>query len=51
LFIQIIKFIDAVGSLESIDEITTVDRGILELKTAIEGLHAQVDGIHKKIDQ
>ncbi|KAF5365191.1 hypothetical protein D9758_005328 [Tetrapyrgos nigripes] len=48
---EIIKFVDATGSLERVSEITTVDRGILELKTAIEDLHAQVDGIHKKIDQ
>jgi hypothetical protein len=31
--------------------VTPVDRGILELKTAVSNLHAQVDSLHKKIDE
>ena len=32
-------------------EITAVDRGILELKSAVENLLAQVDNIQWKIDK
>ncbi|KAJ3851621.1 Snf7-domain-containing protein [Lentinula lateritia] len=31
-------------------EISGVDRGILELKTAVANLHAQIEGLQKKID-
>ncbi|THU96334.1 Snf7-domain-containing protein [Dendrothele bispora CBS 962.96] len=47
----IVKFLGTVGLMERDSEITAVDRGILELKTAVEGLHTQVDGIHKRIEQ
>ncbi|KIM87189.1 hypothetical protein PILCRDRAFT_815664 [Piloderma croceum F 1598] len=43
---EVIKFVDE----GQIAEITAVDRGILELKTAVENLHAQVDSIQRKID-
>ncbi|KAF5373095.1 hypothetical protein D9758_001492 [Tetrapyrgos nigripes] len=46
----IVKFVDHVSSTEQAREITAVDRGILELKSAVEGLHAQIDGIQQKID-
>lgn len=32
-------------------EITAVDRGILQLKTAVINLREQVDGIQNKIEQ
>jgi len=32
-------------------EVTGVDRGILELKTAVRNLREQVDNIQNKIDQ
>jgi len=41
-----IKFVDGAGS----STITVVDRGILELKTAVHNLRAQVDALHFKID-
>jgi len=44
---QVIKFVDEV----QIAEITAVDRGILELKTAVENLHTQVDSIQRKLDE
>ena len=44
---QVIKFVDEV----QIAEITAVDRGILELKTAVENLHTQVDSIQRKMDE
>jgi charged multivesicular body protein 7 len=32
-------------------EINPIDRGILELKSAVENLYAQVDGLQHKIDE
>lgn len=43
---DIIKFVGGTGS----STITVVDRGILELKTAVHNLRAQVDALHLKID-
>jgi len=43
---EVIKFVDGGQSAE----ITAVDRGILELKSAVDNLHAQVDSIQWKID-
>lgn len=48
--IQIIKFIDRQSSTEE-RMITAVDRGILELKSAIRNLHIQVDSIQTKMDE
>ena len=31
--------------------VNSVDRGILELKTAVQNLHVQVDGLQNKIDE
>ncbi|THH33948.1 hypothetical protein EUX98_g205 [Antrodiella citrinella] len=45
---ETIKFID---SSESNVEITAVDTGILELKTGVENLQAQVDDIQKRLVQ
>ncbi|KAI0321646.1 Snf7-domain-containing protein [Amylostereum chailletii] len=45
---EVIKFIDT--DAPETPEITAVDRGILELKTAVANLQSQVDGIHQKID-
>jgi charged multivesicular body protein 7 len=42
----VIKFVDASGT----PEITTVDRGVLELKTAVANLSTQIDHITVKID-
>ncbi|KAJ8586100.1 hypothetical protein M405DRAFT_772128 [Rhizopogon salebrosus TDB-379] len=44
---NVIKFVTA----DHDREITAVDRGILELKTAVRNLREQVDGIQNKIDQ
>lgn len=44
---QVIKFVDAGQSRE----VTAVDRGILELKSAVENLHAQIDNVQHKIDE
>lgn len=44
-----IKFV-AENSTEG-REITAVDRGILELKSAVGDLHAQVAGVQQKIDE
>ncbi|OBZ75418.1 hypothetical protein A0H81_04292 [Grifola frondosa] len=46
---EVIKFVDADSSQPA--EITVVDAGILELKCAVEKLHAQVDTLQQKIDQ
>ncbi|KAF5389917.1 hypothetical protein D9757_003686 [Collybiopsis confluens] len=42
---EIVKF-----SEDGQHEITAVDRGILELKSAVENLQAQIEGIQRKID-
>ncbi|KAJ3744830.1 Snf7-domain-containing protein [Lentinula detonsa] len=42
----IVKFIDNNAKAE----INAVDRGILELKTAVENLHTQIEGLQRKID-
>ncbi|KAG1827170.1 Snf7-domain-containing protein [Suillus subaureus] len=44
---DVIKFVTATHDRE----ITAVDRGILQLKTAVRNLHEQVDSIQNKIDQ
>lgn len=31
--------------------ITAVDRGILELKTAVHSMHMQIESVQQKIDQ
>ena len=47
-FSQVIKFIVPANS--STQEVTAIDRGILELKTAISDLSTQIDHITEKID-
>ncbi|KAJ3862385.1 Snf7-domain-containing protein [Lentinula novae-zelandiae] len=42
----VVKFIED----DAEAEISGVDRGILELKTAVANLHAQIEGLQKKID-
>ncbi|KAJ3991784.1 Snf7-domain-containing protein [Lentinula boryana] len=42
----VVKFIDK----DAEAEINAVDRGILELKTAVENLHTQIEGLQRKID-
>ena len=49
-FLQVIKFIGQTTPLEE-RTVTSVDRGILELKTAVRNLHAQVDSLHTKVDE
>lgn len=44
-----IKFI--VADKSPLHEINAVDRGILELKSAVDNLHAQVEGLQHKIDE
>jgi len=46
---QVIKFL--VGEISIPHEISPVDRGILELKNAVENLQTQVEGLQYKIDQ
>ncbi|KAF9475867.1 hypothetical protein BDN70DRAFT_883201 [Pholiota conissans] len=46
---EIIKFVDKQAPAEECT-ITGVDAGIVELKTAIRNLYAQVDALHGKID-
>ena len=47
-FYQVIKFV--VPASSSAQEVTAIDRGILELKTAIADLSTQIDHITEKID-
>lgn len=44
---QVIKF---VADANDLSEITAVDHGILELKTALGNLHAQVESLQGKIE-
>lgn len=44
-----IKFL--VNDKSPLHEINAVDRGILELKSAVDNLHAQVEGLQHKIDE
>jgi charged multivesicular body protein 7 len=46
---KVIKFLDDTD--RGIREITPVDRGILELKTAVEATHFMVDSIQHKMDE
>ncbi|KAK0210854.1 Snf7-domain-containing protein [Desarmillaria ectypa] len=46
---EVIKFIDKDAPTETW-RITAVDRGILELKSAVANLHDQIEGLQKKID-
>ncbi|EPQ58042.1 hypothetical protein GLOTRDRAFT_72055 [Gloeophyllum trabeum ATCC 11539] len=46
---EVIKFVDAT-SVEG-REISAVDHGVLELKSAVDNLQAQVDGLQRKIDE
>lgn len=50
IFSKVIKFIDKDAPVEE-RPITAVDRGILELKTAVKSLQAQVDGLQLKINE
>ncbi|PPQ63058.1 hypothetical protein CVT24_005913 [Panaeolus cyanescens] len=47
---EVIKFVDSSTSVED-RTITAVDRGILELKTAIRNLNAQVEALQRKINE
>ncbi|KAF8163455.1 Snf7-domain-containing protein [Crassisporium funariophilum] len=47
---DVIKFIDKYASAEQ-HEITAVDRGILELKSAIRNLRVQVESLQSKMDE
>ncbi|KAJ3763887.1 Snf7-domain-containing protein [Lentinula raphanica] len=42
----VVKFINNGATAD----ITAVDRGILELKTAVANLHFQIEGLHRKVD-
>ncbi|KAJ7444910.1 Snf7-domain-containing protein [Mycena latifolia] len=46
---DVIKFLDS-ANVTSVREITAVDRGILELKEAVQHLHLQVEEFQRKID-
>ncbi|OJT06215.1 hypothetical protein TRAPUB_2937 [Trametes pubescens] len=46
---QVIKFVEQ-GATESF-EVTAVDSGLLALKTAVQKLQAQVDGLQRRIDE
>ncbi|KZT26511.1 hypothetical protein NEOLEDRAFT_1177512 [Neolentinus lepideus HHB14362 ss-1] len=46
---EVIKFVDTISTEPS--QVTAVDHGVLELKTAVENLQAQVDDLQKKIDE
>ncbi|KAK0459826.1 uncharacterized protein EV420DRAFT_1675979 [Desarmillaria tabescens] len=46
---EVIKFIDKDAPPETW-RITAVDRGVLELKSAVANLHGQIEGLQKKID-
>jgi charged multivesicular body protein 7 len=45
----VIKFI--LDETSTAHEINAIDRGILELKSAVENLQAQVNGLQHKIDE
>jgi hypothetical protein len=47
--LQVVKFLSP--EMEEPLEVTTVDRGILELKTAIAILRAQTESIQQRIDK
>ncbi|KAJ2913218.1 hypothetical protein MD484_g7193, partial [Candolleomyces efflorescens] len=47
---EVIKFVDEDDAMEE-RSITSVDRGILELKTAVHCMHLQIDSVQEKIDQ
>ncbi|KAI0831297.1 Snf7-domain-containing protein [Trametes gibbosa] len=47
--VVVIKFVES-GVSESAD-VTAVDSGLLALKTAVQKLHAQVDGLQRRIDE
>ncbi|KAF9527003.1 Snf7-domain-containing protein [Crepidotus variabilis] len=47
---EIIKFVESAASAEE-RTITAVDRGILELKTAIRNLDAQIESLQSKVDE
>jgi charged multivesicular body protein 7 len=38
-------------AIEDIREITAVDRGMLELKDAVENMHAQIDNIQHRMEE
>lgn len=46
---QVIKFVEQ-GTTETL-EVTAVDSGLLALKTAVQKLQAQVDGLQRRIDE
>lgn len=50
LSVQIIKFVQQTIPIGE-RVITAVDRGILELKTAIRNLHTQVESLQDKMDE
>ncbi|KAF8623494.1 hypothetical protein AX15_006277 [Amanita polypyramis BW_CC] len=47
---EVIKFVSQSASPEE-RQISAVDHGILELKTAISHMHMQIDSLHNKIDE
>ncbi|KAG6860404.1 hypothetical protein C0995_011523 [Termitomyces sp. Mi166 len=46
---EIVKFLS--DDLSDRPEINAVDRGIIELRSAVQNLHAQVDGLQRKMDE
>ncbi|KAG6918110.1 hypothetical protein DXG01_016297 [Tephrocybe rancida] len=46
---EVVKFLS--GDPSEQREINAVDRGILELRGAVQNLHAQVDGLQRKMDE
>ncbi|KAF8350578.1 Snf7-domain-containing protein [Amanita rubescens] len=47
---EVIKFVPQSTSMEE-RRVSTVDRGILELKTAITNMHAQIESLNSKMDE
>lgn len=48
--IQVIKFVQLTSSVDE-QKVTTVDRGILELKVAVSNLASQINRLQEKIDE
>ena len=48
--VKVIKFVDRSASAE-VQQISAVDQGILELKTAVLNMHTQIESLHDKMDE
>jgi charged multivesicular body protein 7 len=49
-FGKVIKFVSKTSPLVE-TQVSAVDRGILELKTAITNMHTQIESLHSKMDE